>query len=477
MAMLWQMAVSCHQRGEMDRAEPIYRELLRHHPDNPAPLQMLATLRLQCGDAMEALGLFERVLTVRTDAVEVWSNRGIALRALGRLDEAVASFDRALVLAPAYMPALNNRSATLGDLQRLDEALADLERVLQVHPELPELHNNRGVLLQDLGRFDEALQAYDRAIALAPDYADAHWNEARCRLLLGDYQTGWVKYEWRWQRSDASAPQRGFKQPRWDGAPLHGKTILLYAEQGLGDTIQFLRFVPAVQAAGGRAVLEVQRGLLPFAQRMADVEVFVAGDALPKFDLHCPLMSLPHALGTQLATLPAGVPYLSADAGRCAEWAERLGERRGLRVGIMWCGNPAQKDNHLRSLHLRELVACKHPDITFISLQKDLADDEERSIVASGQVLHFGASLDDTAALMMNLDLVISVCTSMAHLAGALGRPLWVLLQSASDWRWLRDRDDSPWYPSARLFRQQRSGEWAPVIQRVADSLAVFSAR
>ncbi|MFT3735846.1 MAG: tetratricopeptide repeat-containing glycosyltransferase family protein [Rhodocyclaceae bacterium] len=480
LAMLWQMAVACHQRGEMDKAEPIYRELLRQQPENPAPLQMLGALRLQCGDPTEALALLDRALAQRDDLGEAWNNRGIALKALGRLPEALASHERALALDAQNMPALSNRAAVLGDLQRMDEALLDLDQVLAQHPDLPALHNNRGVLLQDLRRFDEALLAYGKAIALAPDYADAHWNEARCRLLMGDYIPGWAKYECRWQREDFAAARRNFRSPQWDGGALRGKTILLHAEQGMGDTMQFLRFVPLVVAAGGRVVLEVQRPLLLLAQRIPDlVAVRAAGDRLPAFDVHCPLMSLPYVLGTTLATVPADIPYLYADAGLSAQWAAKLAHdgARKLRIGIMWSGNAAQKDNHLRSLALRDFLPLVRENVELISLQKDLVSNEEREIVAAGKVQHFGASMDDTAALMMNLDLVISVCTSMAHLAGALGCPLWVLLQSASDWRWLLDRNDSPWYPSARLFRQERSGEWGPVIQDVVDSLAAFPAR
>lgn len=477
--MLWQMAVEAMRHGQPAQAEPFCRQLLAAQPDHPAVLQMLAAIRLQRGDAAEALGLLDQLLALGEDFGEAWNNRGIALRALGRLPEALLSLERALALDADNLSARSNRAAVLGDLQRLDEALAELDAILAVLPDQPALHNNRGVLLQDLRRIDEALAAYAEAIRLAPDYADAHWNEARCRLLLGDYSEGWAKYEWRWQREDFAAARRPFRSPMWDGAALDGRSILLHAEQGLGDTLQFLRFVPRVVAAGGRVYLEVQRPLLPIAQRIAGVtRVIAAGDRLPAFDLHCPLMSLPHVLGTTLETIPPAC--LQADPALRAQWAARLPAMTGeakLRVGIMWSGNAGQKDNHLRSLALRDMLVLAQPGVSLISLQKELANDEEREIVASGKVLHVGASMAETAALIAELDLVISVCTSMSHLAGGLGRPLWVLLQYSADWRWLLDRDDSPWYPAARLFRQSRPGDWQGVLQAAGSALSALAAR
>ncbi|GAA5170063.1 tetratricopeptide repeat protein [Viridibacterium curvum] len=359
-------------------------------------------------------------------------------------------------------------------LRRGEEALQDCSRAIALEPGIAEAWNNRGILLQDARRFEEARSDYEQAIRISPSYADAHWNIARCCLLQGDYKRGWAEYEWRWQRPAFTSPQRNFAQPQWQGEDLVGRRVLLHAEQGLGDSLQCLRYVPLLVERGATVWLEVQGALKPLLQGLPGVAgVLASGEALPSFDLHCPLLSLPLAFGTTVETVPPVQP-LSVDAELKEAWVVRLGPRHGLRVGLVWSGNPSQQDNDLRSLPLADLVAAMPKGVELISLQKELRTDVERQIVASGQVRHFGDFLRDfadTAALMGEVDMVVSVCTSVAHLAGVMKVQLEVMLQYAHDWRWLLDREDSPWYPSARLHRQVVQGDWQPVLAGVANAV------
>ena len=425
----------------------------------------------------EALASYERALGLQPDYAMALYNRGVTLHALKRYDEALASYDRALGLQPDYAEALNNRGLTLHALKRFDEALASYDRALGLQPDYATAFNNRGTLLRDLMRPGEALASYERAVALAPDSAEANWNESLLRLLTGDYSRGWAKYEWRWQNEPMSFAKRNFAQPLWlGGEAIGGKTILLHSEQGLGDTIQFCRYVPLVAALGARVIVEVARPLAEIAVSLSGAtQVIPEGDPLPDFDLQCPLLSLPLALGTQLETIPSETPYLHAPAQSATDWGARLGAKTGPRIGLVWSGNVMVKED--RSIGLRALQPILDVAATFVSVQKDLLPVDAALLKDRGDIPHFGgelASFSDTAALISNLDLVISIDTSVAHLAGALGKPVWVLLNYAADWRWLLDRNDSPWYPTARLFRQDESRTWNGVVGRVHEALLDF---
>jgi Tfp pilus assembly protein PilF len=468
--LYFRRALAAAQAGHHAEAESLCRLVLQSQPQHFEALHLYGLVLHLSGRQAEALRVLDRALMAQPRSAKALNNRGVVLHALGRSAEALQSHDAALAQQPAYVDAVLNRGVALKALGRLDEAIAAYEQALELDPRMADGWNNLGVILQDLRRFDAALEAYARAITLAPEYADAHWNEARCRLLLGDYALGWDEYEWRWRRASFARQHRDFTQQRWHGEDLAGRTILLHAEQGLGDSLQCLRYLPLIAARGGRVLLEVQAPLVSLLKDFHGVEaVFARGAALPAFDLHCPLLSLPHVFATRLDTIPPNVRPSAPDTQRVVAWAARLGPRRGaLRVGLVWSGNPAQQDNHLRSLPLRDLLRLAAPEIECISLQKELRSDEERALVADGTIRHFGEALADfadTAALMSQVDLVISVCTSVAHLAGVMERPVWVLLQHAHDWRWLLEREDSPWYPTARLFRQERQGDWAGLIE------------
>ena len=426
----------------------------------------------------DALQSFDRALALRPNLIEALSNRGNALSNLNRREEALASYDHALALFPQYAAGHYNRGTTLHAMKRYEEALASFDRALALQPGYPEAMSNRGATLYELKRHAEALESYDCAIALQPDYPEAHWNAASLRLLTGDFARGWQEYEWRWKYETLASAKRTFRQPIWRGEAIDGKTILLHSEQGFGDAIQFCRYAPLVAARGCRVILEVDKRLRDLMASLAGVsQIVTAGETLPDFDLHCPLLSLPLAFDTQLETIPAETPYLRAPPYKRAEWDARLGTKRSCRVGLAWSGNAAHKRDELRSIELSALLPLLNTGATIVSVQKDLrsADaavlDGHRDIV---QVADAVADFADTAALVSNLDLIITVDTSIAHLAGALGQPVWILLPYLPDWRWLLDRDNSPWYPTARLFRQDQARSWDSVIPNVREALQKF---
>jgi tetratricopeptide (TPR) repeat protein len=423
----------------------------------------------------DALVSYDRALTARPDYDDALFNRGLTLNELRRFEEALASFDRVLTLRPHFTKALSDRGIALHALKRFEEALASFDRALAVRPDFVEALSSRGVTLKELKRFEEALASFDRALRVRPDFADAHWNEALLRLLIGDFGRGWAKFEWRWKNEALALPKRVFSQPLWLGADaINGKAILLHSEQGLGDAIQFCRYVPLVAARGARVILEVERPLQELMTSLTGAtQVISRGDPPPPFDIQCPLLSLPLAFGTEYETIPSATPYLHVPVQASKNWQARLGPKARPRIGLVWSGNPMHKNDHNRSISLRALIPLLDIEATFVSLQRDVRSDDAAVLTDSG-ILHFGDELrtfSDTAALISNLDLVISVDTSVAHLAGALATPCWLLLPLFPDWRWLLDRSDSPWYPTTRLFRQDDTRTWDNVIARVHTAL------
>jgi tetratricopeptide (TPR) repeat protein len=465
----------------------------------------------------EALESYERAIALNPDYAEAYNNRGIALSCLQRHAEALASYERAIALKPGYASAHNNLGNVLSDLERLPEALACFERAIVLRPDYAEAYNNRGIVLSDLERYAEALACFERAIALKPDYAEAdynrgnalrdlhrhteaaasygralalkpdyasaHWNLADCRLLLGDFARGWEEYEWRWKLEQREKGWRDFLQPLWLGAPsVEGRTMLLHSERGLGDTLLFCRYAKEVAALGAKVVLEVQP---PLVQLLADLEgvteILPNGAPLPAFDYHCPLMSLPLAFRSDLSSIPAGIPYIRSDPGRVAAWRAKLGKKSKPRVGLVWSGSTALK-NDKRSMALAEMLPLVRDWAQWVSLQKEVREADIALLTSRADLRHFGGELRDfadTAALVELMDVVVTVDTSVANLTGAMGKAVWILLPfNPHDWRWMLDREDSPWYPTARLFRQSATGDWASVIRRVNEELVrQFAAR
>ncbi|MBK8163476.1 MAG: glycosyltransferase family protein [Gammaproteobacteria bacterium] len=426
----------------------------------------------------EALASYERAAALRPELAPVHFNRGNILRKLGRKEEALESYGRVLALKPDYAEAWNNRGNVLRELNCPEAALPDIERALALRPEYADAWLNRGIILDVLSRREEALDCFRRVIALQPDHAEAHYCISLQRLLNGDFRQGWAEYEWRWKVADTGIPP-DYPQPLWLGREdLDGRGILLHAEQGFGDTLQFCRYARLVADRGARVILQVQPSLASLLARLAGPAQIVAqGAPLPPFDLHCPLMSLPLALGTDLQSIPAGIPYLSADTAKVAAWRTRLGTGNTPRVGLAWSGRPTHRNDTNRSIRLQELAPLLDAGATFVSLQKEVREEDRASLASMPGIRHFGDALqdyDDTAALIECLDLVVTVDTSVAHLAGALGKPVWILLPSNPDWRWLLQREDSPWYPTARLFRQARINDWNNPISNVASALVEF---
>ena len=437
---------------------------------------------LALGRPQDALACFDQVLARNPRHGDALLNRGTALASLGRNEQALADFDAALALMPGHPAALYNRGNALSALGRTQEALAAFERALAAAPNHVQAWNNRGRALQALNRHADALASFDKAIALQKDYADANFNRALSLLTLGDLSRGFAQYEWRWKRSGMTDTRRGYGKPLWLGEyPLARKTILLHAEQGLGDTIQFARYAPQLARAGATVVLEVQpelKNLLAGVEGVASCHA--RGDQLPAYDVHCPLGSLPLALKTEPGNIPAGIPYLHADEVHLTKWRSALAALPGKRIALAWAGNVSHANDRNRSIDLKLLEPLfSIGGISFLSIQRELRGNDAELLARHGNVTHLGGELSDmadTAAVAALADLTISVDTSVVHLAGGLGRPVWVMLPFAPDWRWTLNGESSPWYPQARLFRQSALGDWPGAIATLCAELARFVA-
>jgi hypothetical protein len=393
-------------------------------------------------------------------------------------------YDRALALDPAFADAHVNRGIVLSELLRFDEAVASYRQAIALDPAHALAYSNLGNALRETGEDDTSVHCYDKAIALDPAYPEARWNKSLSLMLRGDLVAGLPLYEWRNEVDLYKHRKRHFTQPAWTGEQsLASQTVLLYAEQGFGDTLQFCRYAPLVAARGAKVVLEVQRPLLDLLTGLKGVaQVVAAGDELPAFDMQCSIMSLPFAFGTTLESIPAKRKYLQASAELKKEWTKRLGRSTGrLRVGLAWSGNPQHRNDHNRSLVLRDLLTCLPEGPQYVCVQKELREADKAVLADNPQIGFYGSDLNDfsdTAALCAKLDLIISVDTSVAHLAGALGVTTWLLLPHVPDWRWLLHREDSPWYPSMKLYRQQQRGDWTAVFERVrGDLMGVVNGR
>ena len=425
----------------------------------------------------EAVAAYDEAIAVKSDYAEAYANRGVVLQDLQRWDEALASYDRALALRPDQVEYHLNRSTFFRARAQWDEAIACCDRAIALRPDSADAHFARGNILAEVRRYQEMLAEYDRAVTLKPDFAEAQYNRALALLLLGDYERGWPSYEWRWQNhAKLSLEKRSFQQPQWLGeTSLAGKTLLVYSEQGLGDAIQFGRFITTIARLGATVVAEVQAPLVSFLRTLDGISQVVAdGSPLPPFDYHCPIMSLPLALKNTLDTVPRTVPYLHSDPAKVSAWRARLGTRKHPRIGLVWSGNPQQGNDHNRSFQLSKWLEHLPREFDYVCLQKDIRPVDLATLAANPWIARYDtdlSELSDTAALCECLDLVISVCTSVVHLSGALGRPTWVMLAFNADWRWLTDRSDCPWYPTATLYRQQAIGDWSSVFARIATDL------
>jgi tetratricopeptide (TPR) repeat protein len=505
-----------HQQGREVEALRLIGEALKVNPKSPDALSNLGLVFDTLKRHQDALEIFDGALALMSNHANALSNRALTLVALGRTDEALASWERALAADPRHVQALQGRGNALSKLKRYEEALADYERYLAIAPGVPDVFNNRGNAQSELGQLEESLVSYDRALALDPSLpevlinkahvladlhrfdaalatyaaaaalggkrAEALFSASLVRLRLGQFAVGWREYESRWKQASWGERARDFSAPLWlGGEPLAGKTVLLHGEQGFGDTLQFARYVPMVARLGATVILEVQPPLKALCSTVSGAsQVLGRGETLPAFDLHCPLMSLPLAFNTDLASIPADIPYLDVPPDRRAKWRARLGEGRFPRIGFAWTGSPVHEKNRARSLSLARFAPLLSVEgLAFVSLQKDMDGTDADMLRRLTVVKVLGHELNDfadTAAVIAELDLVVAVDTSVVHLAGALGKPVWVLAPFSPDFRWLLDREDSPWYPTARLFRQPRYGDWDSVLARVRGELETFAA-
>lgn len=443
-------------------------------PNSAEPYNTRATIFLNMKRYEEALTDCDKAITLNPNHASAYNNRGLALNSLKRYEEALASYDKAIQLYPTFAMAFNNRALTLQLLRQYDAALESCEKAISINIKLTMAYNNRGLILCNLQRYDEALKSYDKAIAINPDYADAYWNKSLLLLLLGQYEEGWKLYEWRWKKTGKDVwPVSG--KPLWLGKePLAGKTIFLHAEQGYGDTIQFCRYMPMVEALGAKVIIGAPNALTTLLHSLkGNYTILEQGSHSYAHDFQCPIPSLPLAFGTTLDSIPSHIPYLFAEPQKQALWQEKLGIKSRPRIGLIWSGTEHPVLRYDRSVRLDLLKPLLELDFEFHALQKALRPEDEVFFKTSKIIPHADELKDfsDTAALIMEMDLVISVDTSVAHLAGALGKRSWFLIHSEPDFRWLLNRGDNPWYPTARLFRQQKAGDWESVIEELREAL------
>lgn len=500
-----------HREGRLREAETLYREALTRDPDNAQALFLIGLLAGSCGKheeacrfltrcvqlnpedaaartnlgtALQALGKageaieqFQRAAALEPNLAEPCYNLGMVLRELGRTEAAAESFRKAIDLKPDLAPAWNNLGNALRDMGRLEEAVNCYQSALRLRPNHAITLHNLGLTFRGLMRLDDAMRCFDAALASDPNHHECRVSRATTLLLRGDFERGWREYEARWEVKRAFT-KRSYSQPLWDGQDPGGKTILLHSEQGFGDAIQFARYAPLVASRGARVILECRPELKTLFESLRPVQqVIVAGEPPPRFDAHCPLMSLPMLCATTVETVPCEVPYLHPDPHRTNQWAQKL-SGNGLRVGLAWAGAAGNLNDRDRSMTLKEFAPLAEvPGVEFISLQKGPAASEAATPPPRMRLNDISPDLHDfadTAAAIQNLDLVICVDTAVGHLAGALGKPVWVLLAFSPDWRWMLDRSDTPWNPTMRLFRQPARGDWQSVLKRVAGELRLF---
>jgi tetratricopeptide (TPR) repeat protein len=505
---LGQFGLLLYQQGRCDEAAEQLAASVKANPRQPVTWSNYGMVLAALGRHTEALAAYDRALVLAPRQPSILANRGNALTSLGRRDEALASYDKALTIAPGHLNALYNRGNAQLAESRAPDAIMDFDRVLALKPDFPAALNNRANARRLLGHFDRAAEDYRRAAQLAPDdveilsnlgttlhslnrhgealaileaaiarspgHALAHYNAALVLLQLGEFRRGWQEYEWRWGTPFFAPQRRAFTAPPWGGENIADKTILLHAEQGFGDTLQFLRYVPLVAGRGARVIVEVPPELDELAHSLTGAAVVIRrGDDLPPFDVHCPLLSLPLVFATEVATIPAGTPYLAAPSHRVVGWREVLDAAGAPRFGLVWSGRPSHGNDAHRSIPFAALAPLLDAG-RFVSLQTEIRAVDREAVAARPNFVRLArpfADFADTAAVIAGLDAVVTVDTSVAHLAGALGKPVFLLLPWASDFRWLLERHDSPWYPSARLYRQPAPGDWTTAIARLGADL------
>ena len=471
------LGVALKEHGNFDEAITSYRQALSLKPDYAEAHNNFGIVLQEQEKLDEAIANYDRAIAIKPDYAEAYYNLANALKIHGKTDEAIKSYKQAITLKQDYVDAYVNLGTIFQEQGKFDDVIASYRQAISLKPDYVDAHNNLGGALQEQGKLNEAIASYDRAIAIKPDYAEAHINKSIALLLTENFEQGWPEYEWRLRAKNYAPPI--LHQPEWDGTPLNGRSILIHAEQGLGDTIQFIRYLPMVRARGGYVIFKCQPDLFRLLRNYKGfdeiIERIPANETAVQFDVHISLLSLPGIFGTRLNTIPSEASYITVNPNLVSQWKLKLGNNDDFKIGIVWAGNPKHKGDRKRSCSLADFAPLADiPGLVFYSLQKEPASTEACDPPENMKLINLENELNDftdTAAIIANLDLVISVDTAVAHLAGSLGKPVWNLLYSSPDWRWLQNRDDSPWYPSMRLFRQTRPNDWAGVFEQVKKAL------
>lgn len=512
-----EIGVQHHRAGRLQQAEELYRLVLQSNPDHPAALNLSGVVAHQRGQHEIAVEMISRAITNNPRISQFHNNIGVAFAALGKFREAIDAYEQAILLRPNHADAFNNMGNALQSLGEFDAAVEKYRQAVLLRPDYAEAYNNIGIALRKQGNYAEAIknctkaiqlkpncadayntmasamrmqgrhleaiENYRQTLQLKPDYAEVHTNLGMTLLLNGRFEEGWAEYHWRVYAGNVTYPHR-YEVPRWDGSFFNDKRLLIHYEQGFGDTLQFIRYLPMVKARGGTVIFEARKPLIGLLRRFPGIDELVEAsfDQKPavRFDLYVSVMDLPGIFGTTLGTIPAKVPYIHADPLKAAYWRNRLSELH-FKVGIVWSGKPTHRDDRSRSCLLKHFALLGQvPSVGLFGLQKGQAAGQVKALAGTVPITNLAAELKDftdTAAVIENLDLVVSVDTAVLHLAGAMAKPVWALLPFAPDWRWMLDRQDSPWYPTMRLFRQKIPGQWGDVFQRVAEDLKIFAGK
>lgn len=434
------------------------------------------------GEFDDAIKFYQKAITVDPSLTEAYYNIAVAYQKKGQFDEAITYYQQAIELNPNHEKAYLNLGISLKEKGYYEEATNFFERALQIKPDYAMAYYNLGNIFYFKGQFKEAKHFYEKVISIDPEYADAHWNISLINLLLGNFKEGWKGYEWR-LKLDGLISKRDISRPLWDGSDIDGKSILIYTEQGFGDTIQFIRYIPVVAERGAKVILECQKELVPLLQNVKGIyRILENNSPLPEseFDLYCPLLSLPLIFDTTIENISSRIPYINADHSLAEKWHKKIMVNSSkLKIGIAWSGNPELLKpyyNRSCSLEVFSPLGQLH-DVTFYSLQKGEAMHQAKNLPDGMQIIDYTDEIydfSDTAAFIENLDLIISIDTAIAHLSGALGKPVWTMIPFIPDWRWMLNREDSPWYPTMKLFRQPSPGDWESVINRIKEGLKTF---
>ncbi len=475
-----QQGMEKHNQRLYQEAELNYRKVLDIDPEQPDAIHFIGVLAYNVGNFTAAKKYLRQAIQLSPDHAGCYCNMGNVYQQEGDFKTSIQYYEKTLKHDASHHLAMNNLGVAHIRLGDYDRAVRYIKQALTLSPDYAGAHNNLGESYSNLGEYEKAMNCYEKAIALEPEMVDAHWNRSLALLLRGDLDKGFAEYEWRWKRSDT--PKRDIdSQKRWAGEDIRDRVVFVYEEQGLGDALQFARYLPMLREKGAMIVFEVSPVLARLFEPLDMIDKLWVRNTrkgtrqIDRYDVHCPVLSLPAMFNTRLDSIPQKIPYLEADQALTASWQRRLASIGGVKIGIAWAGNPDHRNDHNRSCMLSEFQQLADlPGVSLIGLQKDKY--EKWTDIDPGSVLAFDAGDDlhdfaDTAAAIENLDLVICVDTALVHLAGGMGKEVWVLVPFFPDWRWMLDRSDSPWYPTMRLFRQEKINAWSPVFRKMMKRL------